>query len=257
MTQLQDVELQRIDGLLSAAREWSGRSWPLALVAVGLVAIASPTVELGGLPIAVKVALPILYCGVWGCTVVAQYYRRLALRHGPVPKLRVPHPWLLLRFPVWSQSIVLGLPLLMTGVVAEFRLVGPYGGLTLASLAALRSSDLLGAWIRAIRDRIDERGGPATFSIWLLYFCRADRHVSFMLLLLSPLLWNWPRLAMDVGGIALVNVFLISIVRLIGSLMYPTIDRFGVRWGFAATSVHYSSNTGGSRSNAQAAHDGT
>jgi len=93
-----------------------------------------------------------------------------------------------------------------------------------------------------IQDRTDERGGPATYSIWLLYWYRLSGMIAFGLLCAAaPILAipSWRGLFAPVASAAALVLALLVVPRSVGGFMYRFIDRVGAKWGFAIDSPHY------------------
>jgi hypothetical protein len=207
-----------------------------------LAVLSNKTIQIAGIDINTNTVFPVIFAVVLLSCVIARIHWRTAYKYGnPIPsEARTPHPWFLLALPVLVQRFLIVTPALASGVAAEIRIKGPYGGLTFGAFAVLGTLDMFQRWRILLRERTDERGGPATLSIWLLYWLRSFRHLAIIVMLLSPLLSQWStQLTIRVFSVAVSFVIAVALMRIAGGLIYGLIDRLGVRLGFAATNPHY------------------
>jgi hypothetical protein len=238
-------EEQRVEGLLGEARKWNSRSWYCTLVCIGLAILAKQTIHVAGIDLKIITLFffPILFSAVAVSCFAARYYWRTARRYRALEpsKHGVPHPWPLLSLSEFTQRMLIAIPVLKTGIAAEMQIRGPYGGLTFGTLCLMGSVDMLGRWSVLLKERSDERGGPATLSIWLLYRYRCVRHLLLTIVFLSPLLSTWGSdVVVGVFETSMTIVVTLYVMRLIGAFAYSVVDRLGVRFGFAAAHSHIS-----------------
>jgi Zn-dependent protease with chaperone function len=103
---------------------------------------------------------------------------------------------------------------------------------------------IIGEYWYLIRKKLDHRGGPATFSMWLLYWYRLERSITGSVIFFIPILAIIPKWRI---GLLRAETFLLIffavmyILRLIAvpPPVYRLIDRIGSKLGFPKESKHY------------------
>jgi hypothetical protein len=92
-----------------------------------------------------------------------------------------------------------------------------------------------------VQDKTDERGGPATFSIWLLYWVRILRGLflsGFCFFPILAILELWRTKMLVLTAVCILLSLALLVVRVIGMALHRRIDRLGPRFGFVATNQH-------------------
>lgn len=241
-------EQDRLDLILSAARNLHYWNFAVAGSAV-----------LGALQGGDSVKVPLLDVSLsTGKAGVALYFLSILLTVANDRLFQEAYRWIRLdprrpRFP-WHAlgsgpvsfarvSIWIYLPVVITASAAALSL-GPQplsSGLLLPGLLLAGSSRVFGHYWPLIRERRDHRGGPATFSMWLLYIYRLLRIFLLPLAFAAFVLAALPDLrAAMLHVIKWLAALLITAwaLRLVGAFFYKAIDRAGVRFGFPATNEH-------------------
>lgn len=251
--ELTTEELKRIDALLSAARRLHYTSFALAALSLALSSLDKPTdisLPVGEVTLPSTQAAVSIYVLVLALTMAAD---RLFLMAYPWLRLdtrRPPFAWVALSLrPVSRRSVLLWLVLpvvicaIGTANTLEFEdQTGFY--LSFIGLLVICLPKPIGHYWALIQSRSDHRGGPATFSIFLLYWHRVLRSIVYIAWLFVPVLAVVPkwRTAMLRAGSIMIAVLVVEVViRTIGGFgfVYRRIDRFGSRFGFPAESRHY------------------
>ena len=251
--ELSKEEQDRLDALLVGARRlhhWAFLSSGLALALASLEDFTEIR-----LPI-VEVSIPSLQANV------GLYLLVVALTFASERLFKMAHPWLKLdrrrpRF-AWIAlsskeptvrlvTFWLLLPVLLCAIATGASVPGE--NWTALSLSAWGVMFVLltrpvEAWWHLIRQRLDHRGGPATFSMWLLYWYRSVRTLAtgaFFLLLILAVIPLWRDSALRLAGWCMAGTMTLIVGRNIAgaSRIYRRIDRIGRRYGFPTQSNHY------------------
>jgi len=250
---LTQEEIKRVDELLSEARKYHVSALAIAGISIAISSLdQTPGIEL---PIG-KIALPStqtavgLYFFVILLSVTSDRLFGMAYPWLHLDPRRPPFPWFALGTPPYSYFQVkmwLLFPILIAAIATAFTLQNKD-----ASSFALSFTGLIlfllprhySKYLRLISNKEDERGGPATFSIFLLYWLRLLREAIFTGVFLLPIFAVVPRWRDDMlkisANLLIVGVWLF-VIRWIGGIkfMYRRIDRFGSRLGFPHVSKHY------------------
>jgi hypothetical protein len=251
--ELSDAEQERLDALLGAARRF--HYWAFVLSGLSLLLSSLEGFTQIDVPI-VQVTIPALQANVGIYMVV------LALIFASAQTFEAANPWLKLdrRRPPFAW-IALSSKRPSMGLVTFWLLV-PVLLCAIATGASVPSKDWTGFllsfcgvlfvfvarpiedWLHLIHQRLDHRGGPATFSIWLLYWYRLLRMFGVAGFFLFTILAVIPRWRANLLLLAQWCVFA-TIVLYVGRLvagappLYRRIDSIGRRFGFPTESKHY------------------
>jgi hypothetical protein len=169
-----------------------------------------------------------------------------AYRWLPLDPRRVPFPWHPLghsRVNYWTMTTWVLLPVVITGVAASITLWRELTGLglLLPGLLLAGSQRVRDRYGPLIRDRLDHRGGPVTFSMWLLYLYRMARNGLMAVVCVTSVLAAIPdarALMLKVSGAIIVLFIGMMVCRVLAGAFFRRIDRVGVRWGFPNTNAH-------------------
>lgn len=251
--ELSKEEQERLDALLRAARRF--HYWAFILSGLSLLLSSLEQFSQLRLPI-VEFTVPALHANM------AIYILVLLFALGSERLFNMAHPWLTMdkRRPPYAWIALgpkessrlrvtwwLALPVVLCSIATAASVPGDDpGGVTLsfAGLFVVLLPHPLGRYWHLVCTRLDHRGGPATFSIWLLYWYRIVRTIVFAAFFFLPVLAVIPKWRSDlltvvkwcgIGGAAL------YVGRLIAAAppLYRRIDRIGRRFGFPAESKHY------------------
>jgi hypothetical protein len=251
--ELSKEEQERLDGLLGAARRF--HYWAFILAGLSLLVSSLEGFAEIELPI-VKLSIPALqanvgiYVLVQALTIATERLYSMARGWLSLDTRRPPFAWVALSSRRWNGRSVLlwlALPAVLCAIATGVTLgAGDLSGLGLASAGALvvLIPGTAGSEWYLLRNRLDHRGGPATFSIWLLYWYRFVRLVLWSSVFFLPVPAVVPRwrhgLLTIIGWCLLVSVPLM-VARFLAGLppLYRRIDRAGRRFGFPTESKHY------------------
>ena len=139
------------------------------------------------------------------------------------------------------------LPVLLCAIATGASVpAGDWGGLVLSAWGVLFVfvARGIGDDLHLIRHRLDHRGGPATFSMWLLYWYRLVRTlatVAFFLFTILAVIPRWRGNLLPVAGWCMGVAGALIAGRYIAGAppLYRRIDRIGRRFGFPIESKHY------------------
>lgn len=170
---------------------------------------------------------------------------------------RPPFDWVVIGLAT-STSYRIGawfyVPVLLSSIGLGYGLGEPEAGsgalsaglVLTVSIAVTRMPKSIYYWSYFVSSRLDERGGRATLSIYLLYSLRLLRQLFLISFLAYPLLLIVPAWSIipieDVMNLVAPVVLILYFKRWIGSTpaVYRRIDRLGLRFGFPVESRHYS-----------------
>jgi hypothetical protein len=247
---LTEREQDRLDDALGHIRTLHYLNFCLAGVALALssldvvkgVSIPSTGIDLPRAQAAVGLFLVTI-----GLSAVIERLFRMSATWLDLDPRRPPFPW----FAFGNRSLsnrAMNLWILAPAVVAALGAgvaLGPAfpgWGLMIPSFVLVFLPAVLEDYWHCIRTRTDKRGGPATFSIWLLYWFRLGGCLAFGLLAASVAVLavpSWRGLASPVTKVSFLTLAFLEVPRFIGSFTYRLIDRLGVRRGFPPDSPHY------------------
>jgi hypothetical protein len=248
---LSQQELERLDQLLTSARNFHYSSFILAGLSLAIVSLDRP--EAIVLPIA-GIALPGIQASVaiyFVALIMAMCTEILFSMAYPwlkVDRRRPPFPWIALGAGLSNRRVTtwILMPPLLCGLFSSFYLQGDYVGLGLiyGSLGVVLLPRTFRNYRALLLARADHRGGDATFSIYLLYWHRLFRQSLVTIGLLVAVFAAIPKWRSGLLHVLAVMaaLFLIDyLVRVIGGFppIYRRIDKFGERFGFPAQSRHY------------------
>lgn len=251
LPKLSKQELARIDKLLKSARWFHYASFVMAGLSLVISSLDHP--EAITLPI-VDISLPGIHASVaiyFIALVMAICAESLFSMSYPWLKLdprRPPFAWIALGSEISYKRVTIWIiaPAFFCAIFTSFYLQDDYVGMGLlyGSLGAVLLPRTFKNYRMLLSAREDHRGGPATYSIYLLYWYRLFRYslVTFGLLLaVFAVIPKWRYTLLEILLI-FVMVFVVTyIVRVIGGIpfVYRKIDSFGKRYGFPTKSPHY------------------
>ncbi len=249
-------ETIRLDALLSAARNFHYTSFALAGLSLALSSLervsdlSLPTIAL---------ILPNLQ------SVVGIYLLVIVFVLAADRLYTMAHPWLefdnrrpqfawvaLGTYQTNELSVILWLtiPLIicafatanMLAKIASDDIAG--FGLSFISILIVFVTHQVSDYWTLIKERRDHRGGPATFSIYLLYWIRLIRTIVstiFFILPVFAVIPSWRSSVITIVGYSFSALLTLQAMSLIGgiSFIYRFIDRVGQNWDFPTKSKHY------------------
>lgn len=250
--ELSKDELERVDNLLASAR----RTHHWAFILSGLSLLLSSLEQFTELPLPiVEFAIPALHANmaiyvlVLVLTLASERLFNIARPWLKMDKRRPPFAWIALGSDPRGSTVTLWLvlPVVVCSIATAVSVPGDdTTGLTLSFagvLVVLLPHTAEQEWY-LIRRRLDHRGGPATFSIWLLYWYRLVRTIVTVAFFFLPVLAVIPKWRNDLVTVVKWCGF-IMVALVVGrfvagtSPVYRRIDRIGLRFGFPAQSEHY------------------
>jgi hypothetical protein len=246
-------ELERLDQLFSAARKFHYTSLVLAGLSLALSSLEqtqSVALPISGLVIPSTQAAVGLYLLVIVLVMATDRLVWMAEPWARYDPRRPPFPWIALGTGPFSTGRItrwLLVPLVACAIATGITLKkGDVLGFTLSfvGLASIMAPRVIDRYLELIGKRADRRGGPATFSIFLLYWYRVLRNVWFTALLFTSVLAiipNWRQQVLKLSVLLLYILVPAEILRFVGGVgwVYRRIDQFGVRLGFPPKSQHY------------------
>jgi hypothetical protein len=163
---------------------------------------------------------------------------------------RPPFAWIALTSKQPSAGVVtcwLLLPVLLCAIAAGASVPSRDWtglGLSFIGVMAVFVAGAVEEWLHLIRHRLDHRGGPATFSIWLLYWYRLARTlctVGFFLFTILAVVPRWRANLLVLVAWCGAGIMILVVGRLVcgASPIHRRIDRAGRRFGFPTESKHY------------------
>ncbi len=249
--QLNEREQDRLDSLLHSARTFHYLNFVVAALSLAFFSHEKPD-EIK-LPFG-DITLPRIHAAVASYVLTIAFAiasDRLFRMASPWIKLdprRPPYPWHVLG-PTGKSSIAsiwLLVPVVITAFAAGTTLGKIVNGvwLTLSALGLAVLARTFDEYLPHIKQRTDERGGAATFSIWLLYWTRILRQIGllggfflFVLAAVPP----WEKPMKYAGAILIAAAVTIHVLRAFCGVrfIYHRIDSAGARLGFPEKSPHY------------------
>jgi hypothetical protein len=254
---LEPAEQARLDLLLSSAKKTYNASLLVAGIALlmsGLNGSTTYTIPYGGISIPKDEAGIALYFLTVFLLIVTDRHFLMALPWIRMDSRRPPYDWVVLGLS-FDSVIRLGLwfniPLALSSFAAGVILGGTQTRVTL--FASFQIFGLLLIYFPRgfyylsylIYEKLDDRGGRSTLSMYLLYRYRQIRQIlmafytAYVLTLLVPA-WNTDVSLTFLKIVAIPTIILVT-VRLIAGIkrVYMWIDKFGPRFGFPIDSIHY------------------
>lgn len=241
---LNEREQVRLDETLSAARSMHYFSF----LAAGLgLALSSAGASSSGLKLPLgDVALPILQAEI-GLYVVAVCLASvvLILVDAATPWMRLDprrtsFPWFALGHGMNPFVVFLWvfLPVAICAAATAISVREASGSvLSMAGLFLVLMPRFIQRYATMISLRVDERRKPITLSVWLLYWIRLISGMAFtfaFFLSMLAIVPTWRSSLAPVAGGAFATAIGLRLIRLVGAFVHPSIDRFGVRRGYAA-----------------------
>ena len=250
---LDENEIKRIDELLSEAKKYhlSG------LVIAGISIAISSLDQTSGIELPIgKINLPStqtavgLYFLVILLSMASDRLFGMAYPWIHLDSRRPPFPWFALGIPPYSYLKVktwLAFPIFVAAIATAITLQNKdtSGGLlSFVGLLLFLLPRTLSRYSQLISNKEDERGGSATFSIYLLYVIRLVRQVVLFGIFLFPIFAvvpKWREGMLRASSYAILLGVVIFVIRFIGGFkfVYKAIDRLGLRFKFPSVSKHY------------------
>lgn len=252
-SELTKEELDRVDNLLGAARAFHYSAFILSGISLALSSfekINSFKLPIGDVQIPHLQTVVSIYLLTLVLSICAERTFRMAYPWMARDKRRPPLAWIALSpRDSTSRSVTfwLMLPIVICGVSTAISLdKKDVTGFALSFIGALffATPRLVEYYWYLITKRLDHRGGPATLSMWLLYWYRLGRGVILTICLFVPVIAvvpKWRSPTWNISSPMVIFMIGILILRLIGGipLIYRVIDRLGLRFGFPVESKHY------------------
>jgi hypothetical protein len=245
-------EQSRLDDLLSAARGFHYTSIVIAGLSLVLSSIEETVpfaLPIGGIQLPSIHSAVALYLLVIILSLAAERLAYLAEPSTRLDPRRPPFPWIALRQGPMDLTIVrlwLLAPILACAVATATSLEGDQVGSSLGfvGLVIIFMPRFIYKYTALITNRADERGGPATFSIYLLYLYRLFTDTLFMAYFFAPILAVIPRWRPSILPLTTSIIRIIApiwVLRRIAGFgrVYRMIDRIGIKFGFPPDSPHY------------------
>ncbi len=251
--ELSKGEQERLDALLRAARRF--HYWASILAGLSLLLSSLEGFSEIKLPI-VELSIPALqanvgiYVLVLALTIASTLTFKMAQPWLKLDRRRPPFAWIALSSREPSAGLVtfwLLLPVLVCAIATGASVPpGDLSGLALSAWGVMFVFVARGIEddLHLIRHKLDHRGGPATLSMWLLYWYRLVRTlatVAFFLFTILAVIPRWRGNLLLLAGWCLAAAGVLIAGRYIAgaSPIYRRIDRAGRRFGFPAQSKHY------------------
>lgn len=248
--QLTDDEKSRVDALFSSARRchyWAFLCAGLSILLSMLGREGKFILPFGGVEIPSTQASVALYLTAIILVAGADRFSMLALAWSDSDDRRPPFAWIALGIKGQHHLILklwLALPLIACSIGTALTLHNDVEGAALAYCGVFAAflPRVMATYMHHIVHRTDVRGGPTTFSIYLLYWLRLFRQLFLTAALFLPVLavitpyrdstrkfiaYSW---AVAIG---------LHLVRMGGSFVYKPLDRLGGRLGFPTSSRNY------------------
>lgn len=246
-------EMARLDSLLASARRCHNLSLAIAGLSLLLSSVdqlTGVTVPWGDVRIPSTQASVCIYLATIALTWMAYRFFEMAYPWMKMDRRRPPFAWMALGSVLPKPRDVVAwllLPLVICAFATAITLrLGDWYGLSLSLIGkfgALLPLSISTYWT-LIKARSDHRGGPATFSIYLLYWYRMLRQTwmtVFYLTAVIAIVPAWRPTAERMWPFLVAVPIILMVIRSIGMIpsVYRWIDRFGPKWGFPETSQHY------------------
>lgn len=255
--ELTNEEQSRVDSLLSSAKKFHYLCFFFAGISLAIASVETFeyfTLPSGGLKIPKLQTIVGIYYLVILFSIVSMKMFLMVEPFFHLDSRRVNFPWIALGINnVNKGKVILWIlvPSIICGISTALALEEleelSFSGFLLSFLAiiGISSYGLYHDWQKLITNREDERGGKATFSIYLLYWIRTIRHFIFVIFFTTPVIllipkWNSLLSFINVTNYAIVGG-LIFAIRTVGEFkfVYRWIDKKGTKFGFPEKSDHY------------------
>ncbi len=257
---LTDAEEQRLDRLLETGKKYHYLAFAVSGLLIALSSLQSFLQFLapfGGLAFP-KIQTAVLLFALVVILLIAT--DRMFLMAYPwllFDKRRPPYDWVIFGLRInrtYNIGLWLYVPLAISSIAMSVILgtiqVKGWEGLTftvflLVGVGLTFLPKTIYYWHYLISEKLDHRGGLATYSIYLLYWYRLIRQVIYSLFIALPVIEiipAWNNYQMDtLYKEALIVFFVLYILRMIAGIkkVYKWIDKRGLKYGFPATSNHY------------------
>jgi hypothetical protein len=250
-TNLTDHEQERLDQLLTSARNFHYISFILAGLSLAMASIDNPKSII--LPIlgfelpALQASVAIYFISLIMALVTEMLFS-MAFPWLQIDTRRPPFPWFALgqnknygRITAWIV-----LPAFLCSLFSSLYLKGDYVGMGLiyGSLAVVLLPRTNRNIQKLISNKSDHRGGHATFSIFLLYWYRLSRQTLItvaLFLAVFTAIPSWRPSLIKILGLIFFILISAYLVRGIGGIpfVYQRIDKLGKKFGFPIESEHY------------------
>jgi len=248
---LSEQEQERLDQLLTSARNFHYISFILTGLSLAMLSTDNPKGV--KLPIA-EFELPLIQASVaiyfiaLIMAMLTEILFSMSYAWMEIDKRRPPFAWFALGHDINYKRTTawIILPAVLCAIFSSFYLIGDYVGigLIISSVGVIFLPRTIRNFRRLINSKNDHRGGPATFSIYLLYWYRLLRQSIVTIAFLIAVFAAIPKWR---NGLLPIFLFMFSLfgisvfIRIIGGMpfVYRWIDRMGKRYGFPTKSQHY------------------
>lgn len=251
-TSLTSSEESRLDDLLTASRNFHYSSIFLSAVLL-TISISNRNSEKITIPILNVESEPLIACLVSFfiviiLTILADNFFTTAYPYITLDKRRPPFAWVAISEQVSYLQVTLWLllPPIICSISIFFLIKSDPIGITLAIISPflVLPFRLFKQYWYYIKNRLDERGGKATLSIYILYWYRIIRNFVVMIYLLAPIFAISEKIRSNFDSIKIITIYIFGclfIIRMIGGIrfIYKLIDRLGKRYNFPIQSDHY------------------
>lgn len=256
---LSESEQARLDKLLASGKHYHNLSIVLAGVLLALSALENfqeYAAPFGDIVIpSVQTAIG-LYLLVILALIATDRFSAMAYPWLALDKRRPPYDWLLMGLGIEKKYRIgmwFYLPLLVSSVgltiILKEEAVVPEGvtvsTFLLSGWGLVYLPRTISYYAYLLTERLDHRGGSATFSMYLLYWYRLIRLAIFSVYMAVPVLvviprWRTPQVETFIQGLTLFFAVLYVVTGIAGiKKIYRWIDRLGLKRGFPITSAHY------------------
>jgi hypothetical protein len=256
---LAESEQSRLDKLLASGKRYHSLSILLSGILFALSALENfqeYTAPFGDIVIPSVQTATGLYLLVIIALIATDRFFAMAYPWLLLDKRRPPYDWVLMGLGIEKKYRIgtwFYLPLLVSSValaiVLKEEAVVPEGIATstflLSGLGLVYLPRTISYYAYLLNERLDHRGGSATFSIYLLYWYRLIRQAIFSVYITIPVLiaiprWRTPQVETFCQYLTW-SFGVLYVIRGIAGIkkIYRWIDRQGPKRGFPLTSDHY------------------
>ena len=248
---LSEKEQERLDQLLSSARNFHYISFILSGLSLVLLATDNPkgvTVPILNIQLPTIQSSLAIYFVALVMAMLTEILFSMAYTWLEIDERRPPFAWFALGHNISYKRTTawIVLPALLCGIFSSYYLKGDLVGFGLiyGSIGVIFLSRGIRMYRSLINSKMDHRGGPATFSIYLLQWHRLLRQIIMTFALLLAVFAALPKWRDQLLPIVLFMFILFGIgyiIRIIGGIpfVYRGIDKLGKRYGFPVESEHY------------------
>jgi hypothetical protein len=256
---LTEPEQSRLDKLLASGKRYHNLGILLSGILLALSALENfreYVAPFGDIVIPSAQTATGLYLLVILALIATDRFFAMAYPWLPLDRRRPPYDWIVMglavekkyRIGIWFYLPLLVSSVALTIVLKEEAVIAKsisMSSLLLSGVGLVYSPRIISYYVYLLSERLDHRGGSATYSIYLLYWYRLLRQVIFFVYVGIPLLiavprWRTPQFETFVQYLTWCLGILYIIRQIAGTKkIYRWIDRQGPKRGFPLTSDHY------------------